>query len=162
MGFRSVNEIEKFSFEECQISFFKVEADLILLEAEALIVKPENSQNENFTESFAATTQIKLIGGKIVSGVKEGFRYYDANDVLLKEVSDVALTSQQLAGFPSKCAGAYLFSMNRRMGKEGIYTYAMEIEFSDEDNTMSDSYEIIVEFEKAVFEWENYMNRVER
>ena len=163
MGFQSINEIEKFSFEDCKISRFQVIENQIELEVEALIVKPDNSQNTNYTESYAGTTVIKLVAGKLLSGSKDGYKYYDANDVLIKSVEDEPLTEEQIKEFPKKCEGAYLFSLEKVNEEAGIYYYHMGIEFEDEeDNTVSDSYQLSLSFEKAVFFWEQYLNRVQR
>lgn len=165
MKYQSINEIEKFSFEDCRISKFEVKEDRIQLELEALIVKPDNSQNTNYTESYAGTTNARFIGGKILSGIKEGYRYYDANDVLLKETPDEPLTMEQILKLIRACAGAYLFLMEKKTETDGLYCYSLGIELvdsSEEVDVMSDSYQLEISFEKAIFDWEFYMNRVQR
>lgn len=164
MKFKAVNEIEKFSFEDCVINKFEVQNDLVRLELEALIVKPDNSQNTNYTESYAGTTEVRLIGGKILSGVKEGYKYYNADDVIISEIPDEPLTDEQILDLVKICGGAYLFSMVKKEEASNQYVYSVGIEFSDEEeaNTMGESYLLEVAFEKAVFEWDFYMNRVQR
>ena len=54
--------------------------------------------------------------------------------------------------------------MEKDSEKDGKQIYDMEIEFPGEDQydkTSTDIYELKVEFEKAVFSWERYLNRVE-
>lgn len=163
MGFQSINEIEKFSFEDCKIYKFQVKENQIQMELEALIVKPDNSQNTNYTESYAGKTIAKFTGGKILSGIKDGYKYYDANDVLQKEVPDEPLTGEQLEKFPESCEGAFLFSVSKVKQENNLYYYELGIEFEDEeDNTVADSYRLQICFEKAVFTWEEYLNRVQR
>lgn len=163
MGFQSVNEIEKFSFENCRICKFQVEEQQVSMELEALIVKPDNSQNTNYTESYAGDTKVKLEQCSILSGIKDGYKYYDANDVLLKEVPDEALSQEQLTQLFASCSGAYLFSMEQLKKEDDKYYYEMSIEFQDEeDNTVADSYRLQICFTKAVFCWEQYLNRVQR
>ena len=163
MGYQSVDEIEKFSFEDCKISRFQVREKQIDMELEALIVKPDNSQNTNYTESYAGTTVAKFTGGKILSGVKDGYKYYNANDVLIKAVPDEPMTPEQLEKFPKTCEGAFLFSLVKTKEEVNIYYYEMGIVFEDvEDNTVADSYQLTISFEKAVFTWEQYLNRVQR
>ena len=163
MGFQSVNEIEQFNFDDCYVTEFEVSESQIDLLLEALIVRKNNSQNSNFTESYAATTGLKLSGGKIISGVKDGFKYYNADDVLIKEVPDEPLSEEQILEFPKLAVGAYLYQMEKEKEESGLYYYNMGFEFVDEsDNTMGDSYRLLVSFEKAVFTWERYMNRVQQ
>lgn len=163
MAFQSINEIEKFSFEDCKISNFRVMENHIYMELEALIVKPDNSQNTNYTESYAATTTVKLAGGRILAGIKDGFKYYDANDVLIKEVPDEELNEEQLKVFTVKCEGAYLYALTKEKEEKDLCYYTMGVEFADEeDNTTADSYQLKLCFEKAVFSWDTYLNRVQR
>ena len=83
MSFKSVNEVEKFRYDDCCIIKRKdIEADLVL-EVEALIVKGNNSQNTNYTESYADVTQIIFKDATIVKGIKDGMRRYDADDYVL-------------------------------------------------------------------------------
>ena len=162
MAFKSINEIEKFRFDDCQISRFEVNEQGIELELEALIVKADNSQNANYTESYAATTRMQLVSGKILHGKKDGYKYYDANDVLISEVADTELTEDELGVFPKQCAGAYLYEMKKESEAEDGFAYTLGIEFEDpEDGTVGDSYRLRVAFVKAVVTWERYMNRVQ-
>ena len=162
MGFKSVNELEQFCFDDCQICEIKVsdkEVDFVL---EALIVKRNNSQNTNFTESYAGTTSARFFSGSIVKGFKDGYKYYNADDVLLKEVEDVLLTETEMRDILNSSSGAYLYSFDKDKEENGRLYYTFGIEFVDElENTMSDSYHFQISFEKAVFEWEHYMNRVQ-
>lgn len=164
MKFESVNEIEQFAFDDCVIKKFEVKENQICLELEALIVRPRNSQNTNFTQSYADVTTVYLEKGKILSGIKEGYKYRDANDVLLEEISDQELTAKELVDLPGQCADTYLFSMEKDKEEDGRFFYYMEIEFPGEDqydNAFTDTFEIKVSFEKAIFGWERYLNRVE-
>ena len=71
MGFESVNEIDKFSFDDCVVKKFEVQEGQLYLELEALIVKAGNSQNTNYTESYAGPTTVRLKEGKILSGIQK-------------------------------------------------------------------------------------------
>ena len=164
MGFQSVDELEHFSFRDCQINTFRVTEEGLFLEVEALIVKANNSQNTNYTDSYAGTTQIRLLGGELLSGFQEGYKYYDANDVLVNEVPDKPLPEAKLKGLPKKCAGAYLFAMEKREPVNGKQHYAIGIEFaedSDYGSNLSETYHLEISFQKAVVNWEQYMNRVQ-
>lgn len=165
MGFQSVNEMEHFSYEDCRVKSFQIGKDGIFLEVEALIVKPNNSQNANYTESYADVAQIRLQSGKIVKALQEGYKYYDANDVLINEIPDRNLEEVELKQFPQKCTGAYLFAVEQRDNVEGFLHYAMGFELAKEDtygSEVSDSYQLDVVCDKAIVNWERYLNRVQR
>lgn len=165
MRFQSINEIEKFSFEDCEIQKFEVQEKQIYMELEALIVRPQNSQNTNYTESYAGTTYVRLQEGRLLSVVKEGYRYYDANDCLISEVPDEMLSAAEIEKMIKRLKGALLFVMEKQKEENGVCTYSMRLEFPNQeeyDDTVTESYELIVEFKQAIFEWDFYMNRVQR
>jgi hypothetical protein len=165
MGYQSVNEVENFSFEDCQISSVQIGEEYLEFEVEALIIKPNNSQNKNYTESYAGTTKIRFQGGRLLSGIKDGYKYYDANEVLQSETPDEELTMEQLLAMLKRSSGAYLYGIQLRRQEDGTFYYTMGVEFVSEeayDTTPSDSYQLEVVCEQFTVSWESYMNRVQR
>lgn len=162
MAFQSINELEQFRYDDCVISELLVEDTQIKMTVDALIVGRNNSQNTNFTESYADTAIIRLQGGKLIAAVKDGFKYYDANDVLLKEIPDSPLDEAAIKGFPKMCAGAYMYSVDKEADVDGKACYTFGFEFADEEESaMGDSYRLTIVFEKAVVSWDRYLNRVQ-
>ena len=51
VAYKSVDELEHFRFDDCQIDTFAVTENGVELMVEALIVRADNSQNTNDTES---------------------------------------------------------------------------------------------------------------
>ena len=60
VAYKSVDELEHFRFDDCQIDTFAVTENGVELMVEALIVRADNSQNTNYTESYAGTTKIRI------------------------------------------------------------------------------------------------------
>lgn len=179
MGFRSVNEIDHFSFRDCIINCFEKTENGLRLELSALIVEPQNSQNTNYTRSYAGDTVLTLRDGRLEKGIKEGFRYYSADDVLLSETPDTELDEASLAGLLPSLAGAFLYdvqqlpgSLSEKTASAGTdagangpaqFTCVLGIEMPDDPDWpegVTDSYQIRVSFTEAVFTWEHYLNRV--
>lgn len=165
MSFKSVDEIFNFDFQDAQIFNFKATDEMISFELESLIVEPENSQNENYTKSYAATTKVRLMDGKIVSGLKDGYKRYDANDKLIEEVPDSYIENSSLLTILKNSKGAFLFAMDANDdSKEGSFSYNVSFEFPSKeayDNLGSVSYQVKMTFSKAIFEWDRYMNKVQ-
>jgi len=163
MGFQSVNEIEQFCFDDCVLSDMKVKPDEITLSLDALIVRKNNSQNTNYTESYADTTKVILENAKLDKVLKDGYKYYDANEVLQREVPDVELSVLEIDALLASVEGAFCYGIDRIEEKDGTFFYTISIEFMDEEEqTVGDSYRFFVSFTKAVFTWDRYMNRVQR
>ncbi|MBQ8528045.1 MAG: hypothetical protein IJ429_06180 [Lachnospiraceae bacterium] len=159
MGFQSVNELEQFSFQDAQIKQFTVSEGVIALELEAVIVKARNSQNANFTDSYAGTLSMRLLGGNIQKAVKEGYKYYDANDVLVEEIPDQPLSEDEISALIKGSKDYYLFDVVKvedDQNKTGHFLYLFGVDADEET-----SYWFQIEFDKSILEWERYMNRVQ-
>ena len=166
MKYECINELQNFSFEDCTIKRFEVTDSTVSFEVDALIVKPANSQNTNYTESYAGTALIRLIGGTLLSGRKEGFKYYDADDHLISVTPDEELSPEQLKEFPSLCRDAYLFRLEESSAGEARLLLDICIEFPAEEEYAApgdaDSYALTASCEKVIIGWDQYLNRVQR
>ncbi len=166
MKYHSVNEPEHFSFRDAQVFLFEERENRILLEVEALIVKGSNSQNSRFYDSYADTAQINMVDGKILSAVKEGFRYYNADGVLQREVPDSPLSEAEIQKLLKNCKGAFLFAMEEKgRTEEGSMLFSLGLEFGEDSDgalTMGESFWIEAACSAVEVDWEHYMNRVER
>ena len=154
MAFRSVNEIDQFSFRDCIIRKFDI-GDDVILGLEALIVLPNNSQNTNFTKSYAGPVTMRLKGGVIRSAVKEGYKYRDVNGRILEEIPDRTLTKEEIAELPKLCEGQYLYDMQKLAEDNGIQTWVLGIECPQQeefDTLVTDSWQIAVSFTEAVLD----------
>lgn len=165
MGFKSVDELFNFDFQDAVIKNVEIIPEGITFTVDALIIEPENSQNENFTKSYADTAKIRFSGGRIISGIKDGYRNYDANDKLISQVDDTVLDEAFIKNILDKSKGAYLYAIDRKdQSKEEDYYYSVSIEFPHEDRfdtTVTESYQIVIRFTKAVVTWEKYLNKVQ-
>lgn len=159
MSFKSVNEIDKFCFDDSQITEFKVDDRGILIELEALIVMPNNSQNTNYTKSYAGTTSVDLENGRVISIVKEGWKVYDANDRLVEDHPDEEVSLSELPSLTKKFKDAFLYRM---VPEADGYDINVEITVDDDPQGFeSDIYRLHVIFDNAVFRWDRYMSRVQ-
>lgn len=164
MSFKSVDEIHNFDFQDAQLFKFKANDDGISFELESLIIEPENSQNENFTKSYAATTRVRLLDGKLLSAVKDGYKRYDADNKLVENVEDTYIENDQMKFILKNADGPFLYAMDAcPESEEGNYLYKISVEFPSKeqyDLTGGISYQFKVSFTKAIFEWDRYMNKV--
>lgn len=159
MSFKAVNELEHFGFQDAQITKTRYEANMLEFELEAVIVRSNNSQNSNYTDSYAGTLFLKLEGAEIQKAVKEGYKYYDANDVLKQEVPDTPLSEEEIKTLLKASKDYYLFDVVKVKEEEnttGKNLYLMGIDADEET-----SYWLQVSFDQSVVTWERYMNRVQ-
>lgn len=156
MAFISKNEINKFRFDDCVLNELDRDKSTMHLSVDALIVKANNSQNSNYTDSYADTAMITLKNIEIVALLKEGYNRYDADDNLLEEIPDEPIAPSDYPETFKSWAGAYLARFEEEDGE-----YVIEIEMTDEVGAIADSYELHVASDNLTVTWERYLNRVQ-
>ncbi|MCR4716306.1 MAG: hypothetical protein K5656_03910 [Lachnospiraceae bacterium] len=159
MKFNSIDEIDKFSFKDAEIREYKSDQDAIEFTIEALIVKQNNSQNTNYTDSYADTAYLRLDKGEILSAFKEGYSYYDANDKLIEKKEDEKLSLEETNSLLKSSKGAYLYEIKYEDDK-----YSLAIEFIDGDQfdpADSTSYYVFIKADSLTVSWDRYLNRVQ-
>lgn len=164
MSFVSKNEIENFSFEDCQVQDLNMSTDDFVMTLDALIVKERNTQNSNFTQSYADTTKLILRSARITSVTLAGYKVYDANDNLLEEIKDQEIPESDWQEICKKLPGTYLYRCIENPKVDGNYCYDFEFEqFSDSQSIdlREDTFIIKICFEESVFSWDRYLNKVQ-
>lgn len=159
MKYQAINELDHFGFQDAKIMSGVYEDGILRFELEAVIVRANNSQNTNYTDSYAGTLVMELREAVICKAVKEGYKYYDANDVLKEEVADTPLSEDEIANLIKNSKDTYLFDMvsvNEDENKTGHFLYLLGIDTDEET-----SYWLMVEFKESSLSWERYMNRVQ-
>lgn len=163
MKFKCVNETEHFSYEDCQVFNLIDGEGSVTMELEALIVRPENSQNSNYTMSYAGTVYARFAEGRVAGAVREGCRRFDANDVLLEEIPDQNLDNEQTKTLLRDAEGAYLYCVKVEENGSNGRKCVLSIEIPGEDIAGADAsiFRIEIECKDVIFEWDRYMNRVQ-
>ena len=176
MGFRSVNEMHNFKFDDCEVHGVEFRENSIILILEALIVKDSNSQNSNFTNSYAGTARLEFREYAINGACEAGCKVYNADNVLIDETEDIPISTERvmevIRDFQSieRC---YLCSVDCIKGDENAdnkaasgddhteKTYLLEFELPLEDEVAPKVYDIMLAATDAIVTWEVYMNRVQ-
>ena len=162
MSFVSINEIESFRYDDCYIIGRKdTESDMVL-EVNALIVKGDNSQNANFTDSYADVAQIILKKGSIVKGFKDGIKRYDADGKLIEEFEDVLLDNDNLSQLCNNLEGMYLQEIERVNDTDEYVIFTERASDEPYETFSSDTYQIKVHCDGITIRWDRYLNRVEQ
>lgn len=160
MGFVSVNEFDKFGYEDCQVVKIERTGTGFVLTLEALIVRARNSQNSNYTDSYSGTTLLNLENAEIVSMIKEGYSKYDANDKLICEIEDEVVSNDVWKEFFIKNERVFLVSFEAKKTDDKL-SGVLEFEMPANIGDVPDTYEMTISFTSAKFSWESYMNRVQ-
>lgn len=158
MGFVSKDELDKFDYSDAVAAEFNLGPNSLDITAEALIVRHDNSQNTNYTDSYAGTSLIHFSDASVMNVYKEGYSYYNANDELVSKVPDVEIEEGARAELFKSLPGTYLVSIKKNEDE----TYELIFETPDEMGASADSYKILIKARYVTVSWEKYMNRVMR
>jgi len=157
MSFIAVNEQDNFIYRDSYITFAHFENTYIQFLSEALIVKACNSQNSNFTDSYADITKIEFKNSQIISLIKVGLKRYDANDRLIEEIPDSEVYCADI-DLKSLFEKAFLLEVSKSENGEIL----IAIELPDiEIGAVTDEYELRIKCDEIVYSWDKYLNRVQ-
>lgn len=161
MSFKSVNEAEKFRYEDCCIVKRVGSTTDFILEVEALIVKSDNSQNTNFTESYADVTRITFKNATVLMGIRDGMKKYDADGKLVEVIEDEILHDDELGGLCDNLTGMYLVGLERINDSDDYVLFIEKANEEQYDTLPSDSYQVKIHCDEVNMCWERYLNRVQ-
>jgi len=167
MSFESINELDKFIFDDCQITGVEFNGENLVFTLEALIVGSKNSQNTNYTESYADTTTFVLRGARIEEFIIEGYKLYDAEDNLQEEIPDKPISEAEYDRMLKEIKDGYMFSAECIKKTDTGSTYEFEVDMSaiNEDGLVdpySTTYQLTISFDEARVTWDRYLNRVQK
>jgi len=166
MSFLSINELEKLDFTDCQITDINL-TDNLELTLEALIICARNSQNANYTDSYADEAKMVFKNVNIEAVTEEGYRSFDADGNLMSEVLDKPIAKEDIKSVISSLKNGYMFNVSCEEKKDDKLTYIIEVDIDESnDNGVIDptlpTYEIKLSFSQVSVTWERYLNRVQR
>jgi hypothetical protein len=153
MRFTLENGMEQFNYQDAQLLACSL-GEHILMELAAPVAKATNPQNDSMEDRYVESLQIRLMNAKIVEFVKEGYRYYDANNVLQETVADTPIASlewdSQIADLVA--AQAIVFQIEPIACEQGL-KYRFYFDVADS------TYLLTIACSKTIHEWERFQNR---
>lgn len=156
MGFVSINELQNFSYKDSYITEADFSNHTIVLEVNALIVRSENSQNSNFTDSYCDVAILRVENYSIVKLTKLGYRKYDANDKLIEEVADEEI-AYAVVNLKELFTKSFITAVVKK--ENGA---VLRIELPDEDpSAITEEYELEITCGDIKISWDRYLNRVQ-
>lgn len=159
MSYTTENELETFGFKDAYITKVDIKENQITFTLEGVIVKGENKNNTQYTDSYAKDLSITLYQSKIERAYKEGFKYYNANDELIKEVPNEDLSVEDFEKLLKSLEEPYLYAVSKVSG-EGPFVYEFGIEERLEMEA-GNTYWFQASFEKSITTFEGFLNRVQ-
>ena len=161
MKFKSIDEMERFSFEDSEVKELVIENHQVRFTFSGAMVRANNSQNARYQDMYCGEIVLQLENAEVVRVVKEGMKYYDADGKLLREVPDEDVTESGRQEVFRRCTKGKVFTTVADEVKEG-YAYEFGIDVPQrEDDEEVDTYWLCVRFEQSVAMWDRYCSPAE-
>lgn len=161
MKFKSVNEINQFSFDDSEVKELKIENRRIRFTLNGAMVKAKNSQNARYQDMYCGEIILQLENAETARIVKEGMKYFDADGKLIEEVPDEDVPEPEWQEVFRRCVGGKIFTAVEDEVKEG-YAYEFGIDIpGEEDEEEVDTYWLCLLFEQSVAMWDRYSSPAE-
>lgn len=161
MKFKSVDEMEQFSFEDSEIKELTVGNHQICFTFSGAMVKADNSQNKRYQDMYCGEIVLQLENTEILRVVKEGMKYYDADGRLLRDVPDEDVPESNWQEVFRKCAKGKVFTTVADEIKEGYaYEFGIDVPRREDDEEV-DTYWLCLQFERGIAMWDRYCSPAE-
>ena len=154
MKYKCVNELDKFMFQDAEVKKMEFNPGLMTMVLLG-VARHNNPSNDTLVDRYLDDTEIRFKSPVITKFLLEGAKYYDANNVLQREVPDQDIPEGQFKEIFKKIQeDGKVFVVTPKPAKNGG-------ECCCEIAVEEDTYWVEVEFEKAVVEWEHFLNKVQ-
>ena len=157
MKYKSINQLDKFYFRDAALQECKYADNQMTLKMTGVVARYNHPSNETLTDRYIDQTQVRIKGAVITKFFLEGAKYYDANDVLQKEVPDTDILPEEYEKvFPLFQNSVVFWVKDKEASVRDRFCCEIGI---DVTNEKTDTYWMEVEYEKAVTEWEHFLNK---
>lgn len=151
MKYRTENELEHFCFSEAHIERLEYTSDLFRLYLDNVGILPENSCNRDIRNMRTNGFVLHITEMKILSFVKEGYTYYNADGKFMKKDPDEKIEEADYAEAFLSFSDGYLVELQKKQEEKNIYTFTMD---AAEEGT----YELTVAGTGDVEEWDRFLS----
>lgn len=156
MKFKCINEMEHLSFDDSQISEFKIDNEKIQFTFNGATIKAKNSQNGRYEDMYCGELILQLQNAEIDRMVKEGLKYYDADGKLVKEIPDEDVPIPAQAAALLRIGSGKVFTVVPAEVEKG-YGYEFGIDVPQEqDEEEVDTFWLCIICDGTLAMWDRY------
>ena len=148
MGYRTENELRNFVFEEAYIDEIRIANGVMRINLENVRITPHNPCNRDIRMMRTNDLMLTIPDAKLTGIVKEGYKSYNANQVLLAEYPDTSIPEHEWSDTLKELSGASIYSLT--YSPESGYVICIDAEEGVYDVTVSGGTDIE--------EWERFLN----
>lgn len=146
MRFKTVNEIDKFKFDDTHLSLVEYVNGSFNLVIDNVVICADNSCNRDIVDKRTNNLEFSIKNASVKSVVEEGYKIYNADGVLMEDNEDKPVNQEQYIDLFKSMEDSWLFSLKKKED------YELIIDANDH------TYFIIVAGDSDVQEWDRFMN----
>lgn len=160
MKYKCVNHLDKFWFRDAKMEKCEFRDGHMTWVLTGAAARYNNPSNETLTDRYLDTAQVRFRDVRITRFFLEGARYYDANDVLQQEVPDQEIPKEDYEKIFRLFPGSVIFWVKEKEPSAGGKCCCEAgVDVMDEESGETSTYWMEIEYEKAVTEWEHFLNK---
>lgn len=154
MKYTTTNEFEQFEFGEAHISDIQIVEGRFFMLLDNVKILPDNSCNRDIRKMRANELFLKVTNGSMVSLIEEGYRLYDANGKLTREIEDREVSAEEYKVITDAFIDGMVYEIEKGVSEEnGQVQYRFVIDAANER-----TYTMIVLGDGDLEEWDRFLN----
>lgn len=158
MKYKCTNELHTLNFRDFTVTGVVINNGNLTISSDGGVARYDNSCNETLEERYISATEIQFLNYTIDKFFIEGAKYFDANDVLLKETPDIDVEKVAYESTLKSLKDGKIFFLNEKKSESSDNKYVVELAVDIEET--NDTYWLIISTEKTVINFDRFMNRV--
>lgn len=158
MKFKVVDQLDKFGFRDAELSAFDIHDGSLRMVMGGAVSRYNNPCNERYQDWYIAEAYVRFEQVQIQQCYKEGMKYYDADNVLQKEIPDMPIGAEDYESIWKLLKDGTVFVLVEKEMEQERYCVEAAIDVETED--VSDTYWITFTYERVIIEWDRYANKV--
>lgn len=155
MKYKCENELNTLEFKDFNADEISYTKNKLFILTNGGIARYNNSCNETLEERYISESEISFINCNINKFYIEGMKYFNPNDVLIKEVPDKDILVEEYSSELKKLKGGTIFFLSGKFDNTG---FSGEIAIDVEEDT----YWLSISAEKVIIGFDRFMNRVQQ
>ena len=154
MKYTTTNEFNQFEFEEAHISDIQIVEGRFYMLLDNVKILPDNSCNRDIRKMRANELFLKVTNGSMTSLIEEGYKLYDANGKLTREIEDREVSVEEYKEITDAFIDGMVYEIEKNVPEEnGKIQYRFVIDAANER-----TYTMLVFGEGDIEEWDRFLN----
>lgn len=154
MKYTTTNEFNQFEFEEAHISDIQIVEGRFYMLLDNVKILPDNSCNRDIRKMRTNELFFKVTNGTMTSLIEEGYKLYDANGKLTREIEDREVVASEYKEITDKFIDGMVYEVEKTILEDkNQVQYRFVIDAANER-----TYTMIVLGDGDLEEWDRFLN----